>query len=105
MLRVEELFVHYGRVPAVRGVSLEVSEGEVVGLIGPNGAGKSTTLAAITGLVPASSGTVTFENEPLVGQSPERIVRRGIALVPEGRHIFASLTVEENLFLGRLSLK
>ncbi|MDX6717327.1 MAG: branched-chain amino acid transport system ATP-binding protein [Baekduia sp.] len=103
MLKVEDLVVHYGRVPAVHGITLHVGEGELVGLIGPNGAGKSTTLAAITGLVKPSSGTIGFAGEDLVGQPPERIVRQGLALVPEGRHIFGSLTVEENLILGALA--
>jgi branched-chain amino acid transport system ATP-binding protein len=103
MLRVEDIVVHYARVPAVRGVSLAVDEGEVVGLIGPNGAGKSTTLGAITGLVKPSSGSITFDGTSLIGRPPERIVREGVALVPEGRHIFGSLTVEENLFLGTLA--
>jgi branched-chain amino acid transport system ATP-binding protein len=103
MLRVEDVVVHYARVPAVRRVSLEVNAGEVVGLIGPNGAGKSTTLSAITGLVQPSSGSITFDGRSLLGLQPERIVREGIALVPEGRHIFGSLTVEENLVLGALA--
>jgi branched-chain amino acid transport system ATP-binding protein len=100
MLKVENLEVRYHRVAAVRDVSFEVKKGEFVGLIGPNGAGKSSTLAAITGLVDPAGGTVEFEGESLLGQTPEKIVRRGISLIPEGRQIFGSLTVAENLSLG-----
>jgi branched-chain amino acid transport system ATP-binding protein len=100
VLRVSELEVRYGAVPAVRGVSFEVGRGEIVGLIGPNGAGKSTTLHAIMGLVPAARGEITLDGRPLHGLAPETIARRGVALVPEGRHIFAALTVDENLRLG-----
>jgi branched-chain amino acid transport system ATP-binding protein len=100
MLKVEDLHVHYGRVAAVRGISFEIKRGEVVALIGPNGAGKSTTLAAIIGAVRPSAGTITYEGAPITGDAPEKSVRRGIALVPEGRHIFNTLTVAENLQLG-----
>jgi branched-chain amino acid transport system ATP-binding protein len=100
MLEVRDLRVHYGRICAVEDVSLEVDKGEIVGLIGPNGAGKSSTLGAIVGTVPASAGTVEFEGKSLLGEAPERTVRRGVALVPEGRDIFASMTVGENLKLG-----
>jgi len=101
MLSVRDLTVRYGRTPAVHELSLEVGEGEIVGLVGPNGAGKSTTLAAILGLVPAAAGTVTFLGESLVGLETEAIAKRGISLVLEGRHIFTTLTVAENLALGR----
>jgi branched-chain amino acid transport system ATP-binding protein len=100
LLELTALTVRYGQVAAVRGVSLAVGRREIVGLIGPNGAGKSTTLHAIMGLVPPAGGTITLRGEPLAGRSPERIARAGIALVPEGRRIFAELTVEENLRLG-----
>jgi branched-chain amino acid transport system ATP-binding protein len=103
MLKVEHLEVRYGRVAAVRDVSFEVGEGEIVGLIGPNGAGKTSTLAAITGLVQPSKGTVAFDGESLLGQTPERIVRRGMSLIPEGRQIFGTLTVAENLSLGAVA--
>jgi branched-chain amino acid transport system ATP-binding protein len=99
-LEVAGLEVAYGGVPAVRGVSFDVAPGEIVGLIGPNGAGKSTTLHAIMGLVPVREGDVRFAGESLRGRPPEAIARRGIALVPEGRRLFAELTVEENLRLG-----
>jgi branched-chain amino acid transport system ATP-binding protein len=100
MLKVEHLEVRYGRLAAVRDVSFEVGKGEFVGLIGPNGAGKSSTLAAITGLVSPSAGSVTFDGESLLGCSPEQIVGRGVSLIPEGRQIFGTLTVAENLSLG-----
>jgi branched-chain amino acid transport system ATP-binding protein len=99
-LEVRDLHVAYGGVPAVRGLSLTVGSGEIVGLIGPNGAGKSTTLHAITGLVPAFAGDVIFDGSSIRGRAPERIATAGIALVPEGRRLFAELTVEENLRLG-----
>jgi branched-chain amino acid transport system ATP-binding protein len=100
MLEVERLVVKYGPIAAVRDVSLDVQEGEVVGIIGPNGAGKTTTLSAIFGLVRPAAGAITFEGVSLVGLTPESVVRKGIALVPEGRHIFGTLTVAENLQLG-----
>jgi len=99
-LAVRELEVRYGSVPAVRGISFEVGKAEIVGLIGPNGAGKSTTLHAIMGLVPSRSGSVSLEGSPILGRAPETIANRGMALVPEGRRIYADFTVEENLRLG-----
>ena len=100
MLRVDDLRVTYGRVPALHGISLHVDEGETVALVGPNGAGKTTTLAAVFGLVEIEQGSIEFEGESLIGARPEQILRKGLALVPEGRHIFGSLTVAENLELG-----
>jgi branched-chain amino acid transport system ATP-binding protein len=100
MLELENLHVSYGPIAAVRGISLTVRPGEIVGLIGPNGAGKSTTLSAISGAVAPSRGTITFEGAPITGLAPDAIVRRGISLVPEGRRIFGTLTVEENLKVG-----
>ena len=99
-LSVEKLSVRYGAVEAVRGLSLEVKPGEIVGLIGPNGAGKSSTLHAIMGAAPIAGGDVRLDGRSLVGRRPEDVARRGIALVPEGRRIFGELTVEENLRLG-----
>jgi branched-chain amino acid transport system ATP-binding protein len=99
-LVVRDLEVAYGGVPAVHGLSLTVEPGEIVGLIGPNGAGKSTTLHAIMGLVGARAGEIRFGERSLRGRTPEAIARSGIALVPEGRRLFAELTVEENLRLG-----
>jgi len=99
-LDVRELEVAYGGVAAVRGLSLSVGPGEIVGLIGPNGAGKSTTLHAIMGLVGTRGGDVMLGDRSLRGRSPEAIARAGVSLVPEGRRLFAELTVEENLRLG-----
>ena len=100
VLELEQLDVSYGTVPAVRGLSLQLEAGELVGLIGPNGAGKSTTLHAIMGVVPTGGGDVRLAGRSLRGRRPEAIARAGIALVPEGRRIFGELTVEENLRLG-----
>jgi branched-chain amino acid transport system ATP-binding protein len=100
MLRIADLRVTYGRVPALHGISLHVDEGEVVAMVGPNGAGKTTTLSAVFGLVAPAGGSIEFEGASLVGRTPEQILRRGLALVPEGRHIFGTLTVAENLQLG-----
>jgi branched-chain amino acid transport system ATP-binding protein len=100
LLRVENLAVRYGRISALHGISIEVGVGEVIGLIGPNGAGKTTTLSAIVGLLTPSAGTIVFDGQDLIRQRPDAIVKRGIALVPEGRQIFGTLSVEENLRLG-----
>ena len=99
LLVVDDLVVRYRGLTALQGISLEVNAGEVVGLIGPNGAGKTSALMAIFGLVP-SSGTISFDGTSLAGLPPEKVVRRGIALVPEGRQVFGTLTVGENLRLG-----
>ncbi len=99
-LRVEDASVGYGGSPVVRGLSFDVSAGEIVGLIGPNGAGKSTTLHALMGLNRLSSGDVLLDGRSLRGRSPEGIARSGMALVPEGRRLFGELSVEENLRLG-----
>ena len=100
MLEVEALDVRYGGVTAVRALSLTVQPGEIVGLIGPNGAGKSSTLNAIVGAVPAAAGDVRLTGRSIRGFRPEDVARSGVALVPEGRRIYAELTVEENLRLG-----
>jgi branched-chain amino acid transport system ATP-binding protein len=99
-LEVHELEVRYGAVPALRGATLSIDQGEIVGLVGPNGAGKSTLLHAVMGALPIAGGSVRFEGRPLAGVPTERIVRQGMALVPEGRHIFPDLSVDENLRLG-----
>jgi branched-chain amino acid transport system ATP-binding protein len=101
LLQIRGLGVDYGRVCAVRDLDLDVEAGEIVSLIGPNGAGKSSTLKAIFGVVRASGGSIAFEGRSLIGLAPEEIVRRGLALVPAARHIFHTLTVAENLTLGR----
>lgn len=100
MLKVQDLKAAYGRVSAVKGVSIEVAEKEIVFLIGPNGAGKSTLLKTVSGLHRPSGGTISFAGAEIANQTPETICRRGLVLVPEGRHIFGTLTVAENLFLG-----
>ena len=100
MLEVENLAVSYGALAALHGVSLTVSPGEIVALVGPNGAGKSTLLKAIAGLMAARRGTIRWEAKRLDTQPPERIVECGVALVPEGRRLFARMTVRENLELG-----
>jgi branched-chain amino acid transport system ATP-binding protein len=96
----DSLEVRYGAVRAVRGLSFEVASGEIVGLIGPNGAGKSSTLHAIMGAAPVVGGEIRLDDRPLVGRHAEDVARAGVALVPEGRRIFAELTVDENLRLG-----
>jgi branched-chain amino acid transport system ATP-binding protein len=100
MLELHEIHARYGAITALRGVSITVSQGELVALLGANGAGKSTTLGCIAGVMRPWQGSITFEGNALIGKPPEQIARMGISLVPEGRDIFPSLTVEENLRLG-----
>lgn len=100
LLSVRDLHVSYGAIKAVRGISFEINEGEIVTLIGANGAGKSTTLNTIVGLNKADSGQVEFQGEDLTDTRSHRIVQRGIALCPEGRRVFTQLTVAENLDMG-----
>ena len=100
ILEIKDLVVSYGGIEAVKGISLEVPEGEIVTLIGANGAGKSTTLKAIAGLVKPKSASIVFNGEELVGKTSDYIVSKGITLVPEGRRVFANLTVLENLKIG-----
>jgi branched-chain amino acid transport system ATP-binding protein len=100
LLVVSELVVRYGAITAVRGVDLAVEEGETVGIVGPNGAGKTSLLSAIAGIVAPLAGRVTFAGALLTGIALEDVVMRGVALVPEGRRIFAALSVRENLLLG-----
>jgi branched-chain amino acid transport system ATP-binding protein len=99
-LEIRGLDVFYGRVQALRGVSLDVGQGELVTLVGPNGAGKSTLLRAVTGMVPLRAGAVLFEGEPVAGRPAEAIVHLGLSMVPEGRLLFGPLTVRDNLALG-----
>jgi branched-chain amino acid transport system ATP-binding protein len=105
LLRVADIHVHYGRLAAVRGVSLTVAPGEIVCLVGPNGAGKSTTLLTIAGVLAPTQGAVTFGQTAISGLSPEAVARLGLSMVPEGRRIFSSLTVEENLRIGTYGRK
>ena len=100
MLKIENLHVAYGGIQALRGISLEVPDGKIVTLIGANGAGKSTTLRTITGLVKASSGSITWNGEELLGKPIDKIVTTGIAMSPEGRRVFPDMTVLENLKIG-----
>lgn len=100
MLKIEDLEVSYGAVQALRGISMEVNDGEIVSLIGANGAGKTTTLHAITGLVPIKSGSVIYDWHDLRKTDPSRIVTMGLAHVPEGRQVFTRMTVAENLAMG-----
>jgi branched-chain amino acid transport system ATP-binding protein len=100
VLELKDVSVSYGRINAVQGLSLEVKQGEFVGLVGHNGAGKSTTLMTITGALSPVSGEILLEGQSIVGLSPDQTLRRGIALVPEGRRIFGRLTVGENVKIG-----
>ncbi len=100
MLKINDLHVNYGGISAVKGISIHVPEKSIVSLIGANGAGKSTTLRTIAGLVKAGSGQITFQDENILGMDTIDIVARGITLVPEGRRVFANLTVLENLKIG-----
>jgi branched-chain amino acid transport system ATP-binding protein len=105
MLELKDVQARYGAITALRGVSIEVQEGELVALLGVNGAGKSTLLATVAGVMHPWQGSIQFRGESIVGKVPEQITRLGIALVPEGRDIFPSLTVEENLRLGAFTRK
>ena len=100
MLKIEDLRVSYGGIQALRGISLEVPDGKIVTLIGADGAGKSTTLQTITGLVKASSGSIQWNGEELLGKSIDKIIGSGIAMSPEGRRVFADMSVLENLRIG-----
>ena len=100
MLRIDNINVFYGAIHALKGISVEVQEGQIVTLIGANGAGKSTILRTISGLLKPKSGTINFENQSIAGMPAQNIVKLGISQVPEGRRIFAHMTVLENLELG-----
>ena len=105
MLEIKDLNVFYGAIHALKGISLTVEEGELVSLIGANGAGKTTTLHTISGLLPAASGSVTLDGKDLQKVAPNKIIGMGLAHVPEGRHVFARMTVEENLRMGAYIIK
>ena len=100
LLKVEDLHVYYGSIHAIKGISFEVNEGEIVTLIGANGAGKSTTLNTVGGLLKARGGSITFDGKNLTGMPASKIVPMGMALCPEGRRIFQQMTVQENLEMG-----
>jgi branched-chain amino acid transport system ATP-binding protein len=105
MLEIKDLAVNYGSITALHDVSLSVAKGDIVTLIGANGAGKSTTLRTVSGLLKAQRGSIRYEGEEISNQPPHRIVERGISQVPEGRMIFANLTVRENLLMGATCAK
>ena len=100
MLKVEDINVYYGAIHAIKGISLEVNDGEIVALIGSNGAGKSTTLRTISGLMKPKTGRIMYDGEDITGVPAHKIVGKGLCQVPEGRHVFANMTVMENLELG-----
>jgi branched-chain amino acid transport system ATP-binding protein len=100
LLNVDDITVHYGRLAAVRNVSVTVDDGEIVCIVGPNGAGKSTTLLSVSGILAPTEGSITFGDKNITGMNPENVARMGISQVPEGRHVFTSLNVEENLRIG-----
>lgn len=100
MLKVQDLSVHYGMIQAVHNVSFEVKQGEIVSLIGANGAGKTTILRTISGLIRPSNGQIIFEGKNIEKAAPQKIVADGLSQVPEGRHVFSGLTVQENLDMG-----
>ena len=100
MLSVENLNVYYGAIHALHDISFHVNTGEIVTLIGANGAGKSTTLRTISGLVKAKAGRIVYDGRDITSMNPQKIVSEGIAMVPEGRHVFDNLTVKENLLIG-----
>lgn len=100
MLKVENLFVKYGLIEAIHDVSFHVEQGEIVSLIGANGAGKTSILRTISGLVRPSGGSISFEGKGIEKEAPQKIVMQGLSQVPEGRHVFAGLTVQENLEMG-----
>ena len=105
LLEIRDLLVLYGEIEALRGVSIDVGEGQVVTLLGANGAGKSTTLRAISGLAKPAAGEIVFDGKSIAGLGPEAIVRMGISHVPEGRRVFPGLTVKENIMLGASNRK
>lgn len=105
ILKVEDINVYYGSIHAIKGISFEVQEGEVVTLIGANGAGKSTTLNAVSGLLRSKTGSISFLGESLAKVPSHKVVAKGLALVPEGRRIFLQMTVQENLEMGAFTQK
>lgn len=105
MLEIRDLEVYYGMIQAIKGISFDVNEGEVIALIGANGAGKTTTLHTITGLLPAKAGTITFEGQDITKVPGYKIVSKGMAHVPEGRRVFAQLSVLQNLRMGAYTRK
>jgi branched-chain amino acid transport system ATP-binding protein len=105
MLEITNLTAGYGRLNALKGTSIHVDRGEIVFIVGPNGAGKSTLLKTVAGLMTPTAGSITFNGEEIAGKAPEQLCRQGLVLVPEGRHIFRTLTVQENLSIGTMIRK
>jgi branched-chain amino acid transport system ATP-binding protein len=105
MIDIKDLHASYGQLSALKGIDLTVRSGEITFVVGPNGAGKSTLLKCIAGLLKPRAGSIAFNGKSILGEQPERLCRNGLALVPEGRHIFATLTVEENLRLAAMHRK
>ena len=105
MLKIKDLNVYYGPIHALKGISLEVNDGEIVTLIGSNGAGKSTTLNTVSGLIKSQAGSISLDSHEIANMPPHRIVELGLSLSPEGREVFPGLTVEENLQLGAFTRK
>ena len=105
MLKIEDVHVYYGQVHALKGITIQVEEGELVALLGANGAGKSTTLMSISGIIRPRNGQISYSNQDLAKTNPFDIVRLGIIQCPEGRHIFGGLTVRENLLMGAVQRK
>ena len=105
MLEVKDLQVYYGVIQAIKGISFEVNQGEVIALIGANGAGKTTTLQTLTGIIPSKAGSITFEGKDITKIPAHKIVEMGMAHVPEGRRVFADMTVYENLLMGAYTRK
>lgn len=105
MLEVKDLQVYYGVIQALKGISFEVNQGEVIALIGANGAGKTTTLQTLTGIIPSKAGSITFEGKDITKVPAHKIVEMGMAHVPEGRRVFADMTVYENLLMGAYTRK
>lgn len=105
MLEVKDLKVSYGMIEAIKGISFEVNQGEIVSLIGSNGAGKSTTLRTISGIKPAKSGQILYEGQDILKSNAMKIVKAGISQVPEGRHVFKGMSVRENLLMGAYTRK
>ena len=105
ILEATNISVNYGTVRALKNASFYVNEGEIVAMIGPNGAGKSTALKAICGLIPIHSGEIKYQGKPIKGITPDKLVKKGLSLVPEGRHIFPTMTVLENLEMGAYTIR
>ena len=105
MLKVTDLTVHYGAIQALRGISFDVNQGEIITLIGSNGAGKTTTLHSVSNIIKKTSGKVEFENQDITNVSPDAIVKTGLIQVPEGRRVFANMSVKENLEMGAYTRK